>query len=336
MQVLLKPDSRVSLVMEQFLRLLHFCGAPAEDLDLLNADGPVVHTLLVEAQPRVTQFTGSSRVADVLARDLGGKVKLEDAGFDWKILGPDVSKEELEYVAWTCDQDAYAFSGQKCSAQSMLFVHSAWARAGLLARLEELAARRKLDDLTAKQVGPVLSVTTEAAMAHIDKLLEIDGSELLFGGKPLLGHRIPEVYGAWEPTAVFVPIREMLEPENFKLCSKEIFGPFQVVTEYGSDEEHMVLEACERMHNHLTAAVVSNDIGFQRRILAATVNGTTYCGIRARTTGAPQNHWFGPCGDPRGAGIGTPEAIKLVWSAHREIIMDEGPIPENWELPAAT
>src|SRR5690242_13562308 len=58
------------------------------------------------------------------------------------------------------------------------------------------------------------------------------------------------------------------------------------------------------------------------QVLANTVNGTTYTGIRARTTGAPQNHWFGPSGDPRGAGIGTPEAIRLVWSAHREIIFD--------------
>ena len=39
-----------------------------------------------------------------------------------------------------------------------------------------------------------------------------------------------------------------------------------------------------------------------RQVLANTVNGTTYAGIRARTTGAPQNHWFGPSGDPRGAG----------------------------------
>ena len=37
--------------------------------------------------------------------------------------------------------------------------------------------------------------------------------------------------------------------------------------------------------------------------------GTQYVGLRARTTGAPQNHWFGPSGDPRGAGIGKrPEA----------------------------
>lgn len=34
------------------------------------------------------------------------QVKIEDAGFDWKILGPDVL--EQDYVAFTCDQDAYA------------------------------------------------------------------------------------------------------------------------------------------------------------------------------------------------------------------------------------
>lgn len=45
---------------------------------------------------------------------------------------------------------------------------------------------------------------------------------------------------------------------------------------------------------------------------------------------------FGPAGDPRGAGIGTPEAIKLVWSCHREIIYDHGPLPQKWEIPTAT
>lgn len=53
---------------------------------------------------------------------------LEDAGFDWKVLGPDV--QEVDYVAWQADQDAYACSGQKCSAQSILFMHHNWAEAG--------------------------------------------------------------------------------------------------------------------------------------------------------------------------------------------------------------
>lgn len=43
----------------------------------------------------MTQFTGSARIAEKLAKDLGGRVKLEDAGFDWKILGPDVHQVGL-------------------------------------------------------------------------------------------------------------------------------------------------------------------------------------------------------------------------------------------------
>ena len=45
----------------------------------------------------MTLFTGSSRVAEKLAVDLNGRIKLEDAGFDWKILGPDV--QEVPFCA---------------------------------------------------------------------------------------------------------------------------------------------------------------------------------------------------------------------------------------------
>ena len=61
----------------------------------------------------------------------------------------------------------------------------------------------------------------------------------------------------------------------------------------------------------LTLQICSNDPCFIERMAGMTVNGTTYLGIRARTTGAPQNHWFGPAGDPRGAGIGTIEWVLL-------------------------
>ncbi|KAL0355602.1 UNVERIFIED_CONTAM: putative aldehyde dehydrogenase [Sesamum radiatum] len=328
---LLKVDSKVSIVMEQMLRLLHDCGLPVEDVDFINSDGKTMNKILLEGKPRMTLFTGSSRVAEKLAVDLKGRIKLEDAGFDWKILGPDVQEED--YVAWVCDQDAYACSGQKCSAQSLLFMHENWGKSSLLNKLTSLAARRKLDDLT---VGPVLTFTTDAMLDHMNKLLQIKGSKLLFGGEPLQNHSIPAVYGAIKPTAVFIPLEEILKETNYELVTKEIFGPFQIVTEYKHNQIPLVLDALERMHAHLTAAVVSNDLLFQQEIIGNSVNGTTYAGLRARTTGAPQNHWFGPAGDPRGAGIGTPEAIKLVWSCHREIIYDIGPVPKSWSTPKPT
>ncbi|KAJ8563230.1 hypothetical protein K7X08_031682 [Anisodus acutangulus] len=327
----LKVDSKVCIVMEQMLRLLHDCGLPVDDVDFINSDGKTMNKLLVEAKPRMTLFTGSSRVAEKLADDLSGRVKLEDAGFDWKILGPDVN--EVDYTAWVCDQDAYACSGQKCSAQSILFMHENWRKTTLLDKMNELAARRKLDDLT---VGPVLTVTTEKMLDHATKLLQIPGSKLLFGGEALQNHSIPEIYGAIKPTAIFVPLEEILKDEHYHLVTKEIFGPFQVVTQYKDNQLPLVLDALEKMNAHLTAAVVSNDILFLQKVIGNSVNGTTYAGLRARTTGAPQNHWFGPAGDPRGAGIGTPEAIKLVWSCHREVIYDVGPVPQRWEVPAST
>ncbi|XP_019438056.1 PREDICTED: delta-1-pyrroline-5-carboxylate dehydrogenase 12A1, mitochondrial-like [Lupinus angustifolius] len=327
----LKVDSKVSIVMEQFLRLLHTCGLPVEDVDFINSDGKTMNKLLQEANPQMTLFTGSSRVAEKLAVDLKGKIKLEDAGFDWKILGPDVEQED--YIAWVCDQDAYACSGQKCSAQSLLFLHENWSHTSFISKLKDLAERRKLDDLT---IGPVLTFTTESMLEHMNKLLEIPGSKLLFGGQPLKDHSIPSIYGAIKPTAVYVPLEEIVKDNNYELVTKEIFGPFQIITDYKSNQLPIVLDALERMHAHLTAAVVSNDPLFLQQVIGNTVNGTTYAGLRARTTGAPQNHWFGPAGDPRGAGIGTPEAIKLVWSCHREIIYDIGPVPKNWEVPSST
>jgi 1-pyrroline-5-carboxylate dehydrogenase len=105
------------------------------------------------------------------------------------------------------------------------------------------------------------------------------------------------------------------------------------VTEYTNGQKERVLEILEEQEAHLTAGIVSNDPVFTEEILGRSVNGVTYSGLKARTTGAPQNHWFGPSGDPRGAGIGTPEAIQLTWSHHREIIRDIGPVKPDWTIP---
>ena len=325
-KILVKVDSRVSICIEQFIRMLHLCGMPKTDLDLIHCGPKAMETLLKRSQPRVIQFTGSSTVAEHLSKQFSGKVKIEDAGFDWKVLGPDVG--DVDYVAWQCDQDAYAASGQKCSAQSILFMHTNWHKHNFLEKLEKQVKRRSLKDLT---VGPVLTWNNDKIFEHMNKLLELDGAKILWGGKKLTGHSIPDCYGSIEPTAIYVPIKHFTSKKKIKLICTEVFGPFQVITDYKMNSMKRVLNTLDEIEHNLTAAIVSNDSDFLNEVLPHTVNGTTYAGRRARTTGAPQNHWFGPCGDPRGAGIGTTEAIQLVWSSHREIIWDKGPVPEGWQ-----
>lgn len=75
----------------------------------------------------------------------------------------------------------------------------------------------------------LLQVTTETMLDHAKKLLQIPGSRLLFGGEALQNHSIPKIYGAIKPTAIFVPLEEILKDEHYPLVTKEIFGPFQVI-----------------------------------------------------------------------------------------------------------
>ena len=68
-------------------------------------------------------------------------------------------------------------------------------------------------------------------------------------------------------------------------CFDAVSSDLQVLTEYDDNQVDTVLQVTEKMHAHLTAAIVSNDALFVQKMLANTVNGTTYAGIRARCTG---------------------------------------------------
>lgn len=64
-------------------------------MDFLYADGPTMQQILVKGKVKNTLFTGSSTVGEHLAKVLAGKIKLEDGGYDWKIMGPDVPKKQV-------------------------------------------------------------------------------------------------------------------------------------------------------------------------------------------------------------------------------------------------
>ncbi len=307
---LLKVDSRVSIVMDSMLKIMHENGLPKKDVDIIHCQGKVMEQLLIESSPRLTQFTGSTKISEKLSEKLKGKIRLEGGGYDWKIIGPNKDIDP-NIVYKTCTKDAYSFSGQKCSAQSLLFIHKSWDLNSFRKNLEEYASKETM--------GPIITLKSTQIIEHVNKLLNIHGSELWFGNIEKYRDEIPDCFGYIEPTAVYIPI-DSINKENIELVTKEIFGPVQVITSY--DNIDKVLDLCEKINDNLTAAVVSNDPKFVNYVLGNTVNGTTYVGEKARTTGAPQNHWFGPCGDPRSAGIGSPEAIIQTWSAHREIIQD--------------
>lgn len=315
----LKQSTTTSIVAEAFVRLLLDCGMLKDDMLLIHCSGSIMEKLVTarnedgELIVQLTQFTGGSDVAHRLLELTNGRVKIEDAGFDWKIIGPNIRGDMIDGVAFRCDKDAYAASGQKCSAQSILFAHKNIVHRGLFTRMMDLAKKRHLEDLS---IGPVLTWNNMQIKEHIDRVLNIPGTKLLFGGEPLGDIIIPQCYGFFQPTAILVPLKQI--ESNFKVVTTELFGPFQIVVEWETREDlDLIIKIFNRMSNHLTAGIVDQDIDFLNYVSARTVNGTTYVGINAVTTGAPEWLHFGPAAHPAGAVIGTPEGIIATWTAER-------------------
>lgn len=79
-KMLVKPDSRVALVMEQMVQDLLDCGLPGEYITLAHADRANAGALFEELVGvlRAVQFTGSSAVAEKLMKTFEGKVRIED------------------------------------------------------------------------------------------------------------------------------------------------------------------------------------------------------------------------------------------------------------------
>lgn len=79
-KVLAKGDSRVSIVGEQLVSDLLECGLDPQFIELVHADKVNSGLLMDEVKDvlRMVQFTGSSKVAEILMGMYRGKVRIED------------------------------------------------------------------------------------------------------------------------------------------------------------------------------------------------------------------------------------------------------------------
>lgn len=56
--------------------------------------------------------------------------------------------------------------------------------------------------------------------------MKIPGAKLLFGGKSVKGSSVPKCYGLFEPTAIHVPLKQIVKNKYFDICTTEVFAPF--------------------------------------------------------------------------------------------------------------
>jgi len=294
-KVILKPSSKTSLVIEEFLRLLHHCGMPLGDCDLIHCNGKTFESLYEMCDIKITQFIGSKKIAEKLIPCTKEHIHIQTSTTYCKILAPDTSNMNLHILAFECDQN-------RCT-EDFLMVSKNLAETEFYEKLKNLAGNRNLKEFT---IAPVLSATNKEYETYRDFVLSLEGSKILFGGKELIEHAIPSCYGAWEPSAYFVPFKHFIDPQVFSKLKQKPFGPIQIITEYENvDELLQVLKQIPLKQ----AIVVSKDPIFRSRVLERIVSEPAES--NAKLAGALQDIWYSQVPT-------TSDFIKVKWSKNYE------------------
>ncbi len=182
--VVIKPASQALRVAKRLVEHLDL----GEVVQVAEGGGAVAQALL-DAQPDVVSFTGSTATGRSIAERLAGSfipLQLEMGGKN----GVYVSEAaDPALAAKVILGGAMGYAGQKCTATSLAFVHERVADA-VTAALTEQVARLGVGDPAddGTVVGPLID-----AAKRDEVVAQIAGAEVLAGGQP-------RDYGLLEPT----------------------------------------------------------------------------------------------------------------------------------------
>jgi 1-pyrroline-5-carboxylate dehydrogenase len=275
--VVLKPSSDAPLSGWKLGEALRDAGLPAGVFNLVTGPGETVGAELEQnADIDGMVFTGSYEVGMKLyrgfTREYPRPIITEMGGKNPAIVMPSA---DLDEAAEGVMRSAFGFDGQKCSANSRVYVHHDVARA-FVGRLVEKTRAIRTGDPTerANWMGPVIN------QRALDKFSSAVTEARADGGSVEIGGETDNERGYYPTPTVVTGL-----PLDHRLFHDELFVPFLVVGEVESLDQAMT-EANSTAYG-LTAGIFSDDDAEVRRFLDTIQAGVVYVNRRAgATTGA--------------------------------------------------
>lgn len=275
--VVLKPSSDAPLMGWMFADAMRDAGLPAGVLNVVTGSGETVGAEL-EANPGIDGmvFTGSYEVGMGLqrgfTRDYPRPIITEMGGKNPAIVMPSA---DLDEAAEGVMRSAFGFDGQKCSANSRVYVHREVARP-FVERLVEKVRTIRTGDPTRRDnwMGPVINQRALDKFTTAVEEARADGGTIEIGGET-------------DTTTGYFPSPTVVTglPLDHRLFRDELFVPFLVVGEVDSLDQ--ALHESNDTPYGLTAGIFSRDDGEVRRFLDTIQAGVVYVNRRAgATTGA--------------------------------------------------
>jgi 1-pyrroline-5-carboxylate dehydrogenase len=324
--VVLKPSSDAPLLAYKFGEALRDAGLPPGVFNLVTGPGETVGAEL-EENPGIDGlvFTGSYEVGMKLhagfTRDYPRPIITEMGGKNPAIV---TASADLDEAAEGVMRSAFGFDGQKCSANSRVYVERAVARE-FVDQLVDKARRIAVGDPTQRKtwMGPVINERALAKFTAAVDEAKRDGGRIEIGGEVL---RDPETERGWYPTPTIVTGL----PTSHRLFRDELFVPFLVVGEVDSLDQ--ALELSNATAYGLTAGIFSHDPAQVRRFLDTIQAGVVYVNRRSgATTGAwPGIQSFGGwkgSGSSGKSGLGPYYVQQFLREQSQTVMGEEPPAP---------
>jgi 1-pyrroline-5-carboxylate dehydrogenase len=322
--VVLKPSSDAPLMGWKFGEALRDAGLPDGAFNLVTGPGETVGAELQE-NPGIDGmvFTGSYEVGMKLYRsftkDYPRPIITEMGGKNPAIV---TRHADLDEAAEGVMRSAFGFDGQKCSANSRVYVERPVARE-FVDRLVEKAGAIRVGDPTKREtwMGPVINQRALDTFGRAVDEARADGGTVEVGGEVL---RDDDTARGYFPTPTVVTGL----PLEHRLFRDELFVPFLVVGEVDSLDE-AIGEANDSAYG-LTAGIFSRDKAEVQRFLDTIQAGVVYVNRRAgATTGAwPGIQSFGGwkgSGSSGKSGLGPYYVQQFLREQSQTVVSDEEP-----------
>ncbi len=307
--VILKPTSEAPLTGLMLYQVYRDAGVPPGAVNFVTGPGSNFSGEFAE-NPDVSgiTFTGSRAVGmnlyhAFLSHQPYVKPVLMELGSKNPAIITD--KADLKKAVEGVVRAAYGYSGQKCSANSRVYVQSG-VKSEFLEMLKARLASLAVQDPREKGafMGPIINGAAMDTFVKAVKEAKKDGGKVVFGGEAITKGAFRKGYYVQPTVVTGLPI-------HHDLFKRELFVPLLVVAEFKTLDE--ALDEANDTDYGLTAGIFSEDKKEVAKFMDKIQFGVVYAN---RSGGATTGAWPGPqsfvgwkASGSTGKGIGGPNYL---------------------------
>jgi acyl-CoA reductase-like NAD-dependent aldehyde dehydrogenase/nicotinamidase-related amidase len=295
--VVWKPAPAATRISETLMRVFHESGLPADTVRLVTGDHTTAQFLAADKNIHAVTLTGSLAAGHAIQEICARRIlplQMELSGNNATIVWRDADfKTAAEQIAW----GAFAFAGQRCTANRRVIVHADDFEK-FLTELDSAAARLPWGDPLEPEteIGPVLNAGKRDELGSLVALAKSDGAP----------HRViyPHSRRATEPWvkagAYAQPVIVCCDDPMHAPVQEETMSPLLVVQRANDFSQAIAL--CNGVRHGLIASLFSNHADLRKQFLAEAHAGILK--FNSSTAGVDITL---PFGGWKASGLGPPE-----------------------------